>query len=256
MPKHMNGVRGGSTKRRDITSDENRDQELRSANSVDLSYRSTEGPRNSATVLASSNGALQRLAGIAQYFESSFNQDIDELEGAYRTEMDRDNEIRRLSQTLETLAYVKSEELENLRHENRELKAGQEDCDQERKRCQTMQAELEAHHAKTEADREEEYKRKLQDEKAKFKKQIKVLKAEIEAESEEKVRELENHNGELSATNERLNQRLSAVEERLEAKKTRHARVEKSLEDDNKRLIVELKQLKSEFPVEGQPVQY
>jgi len=256
MPKRMNGVHGGSTKRKDITSNEAKDQELRSPNSLDPSHSNTEGPRNPAAVLASSNGALQRLADIAQYFESSFTYDINVVEGAYGTEMDRENEIQRLNETVETLTYVKSEEMDNLRRENEELKAGQEACERERETCQTMGAELEARHAKAEAGREEEYKRKLQDEKAKFQKSMRAKKAEIEAESKEKVEELEKQNKKLSTTNEELKQRLSKAENRLETKKIRHARVEKSLEEDNKKLTAELKQVKSEFPVEGQPVEY
>ena len=91
MPKHTNSVRGGSTKRKDMTTDANRDQGLRSPNSVGLSHSSTEGPRNPA--IASANGTLQRLAGIARYFGSSFHQDIDVVEGTFGTDMERDYEI-------------------------------------------------------------------------------------------------------------------------------------------------------------------
>lgn len=256
MPKHTNGVRSGSSKRRDVTSDQKKDQELRSLNSLDFSHGNTEGPETPAVVLASSNGALQRLADIAQYFESSFTHDINVVEGAYGTGIDRENEIQRLSQTLETLTYVKSEEMENLRHENKKLKAGQEACDLERKRCQKMQSELEARQAEAEADRQEEFERRLRDGNAKLQKQMNVMKAEIETRSKEKVRELEGQKEQLSAINEKLKQRLSAAEEKLGTKKIRHARVEKSLEEENKKLTVELKQVKSEFPVEGQPVEY
>ena len=199
--------------------------------------------------------ALQRLADIAQYFVS-FTNDINVVEGAYGTEIDRENEIQRLSQALEELTYVKSEKMENLQRENEQLKAGQEACDQERERCHTMQSDLEARYEEAEADRLEEYKRKLQDEKAKLQKHMNVRKAEIEAGSKERVRELEGQKEQLSAINEKLKQRLSAAEEKLETKKIRHARVEKSLEEENKKLTVELKQVKSEFPVEGQPVEY
>ena len=256
MPKRTNGVRSGSTKHRDMTSGEAKDQELRSPNSLDHSHSNTEGPRNPAAVLASSNGALQRLADIVQYFESSFIWDINVVEGAYGTEIDRENKIQRLNETLETLTHVKSEEMDNLRRENEELRAGQEACERERKICQTMEAELEARHAEAEAGREEEYKRKLQDEKARFQKSMRAKKAEIEAESKQKVEQLEKQNKNLSATNEELEQRLSKAENKLETKKIRHARIEKSLEEENKRLTAELKQVKSEFPVEGQPVEY
>ena len=58
MPECTDGVRGGSTKRRYTLSDEAKDQELSSSNSLDLSHSKTEGPQNPATVLASPYGAL------------------------------------------------------------------------------------------------------------------------------------------------------------------------------------------------------
>jgi len=60
----------------------------------------------------------------------------------------------------------------------------------------------------------------------------------------------------LSTTNEKLKQSLSAVEEKLKDRKIKHARVEKSLQEENDSLRRELKQVKAEFPVEGQPVRY
>ncbi|KAI4225248.1 MAG: hypothetical protein L6R40_008380 [Gallowayella cf. fulva] len=134
---------------------------------------------------------------------------MDMVERVYGTEVDREAEIKRLNEALETLSNLKSEQMENLRRENEELLNGQEACDWERNRYRTMQEELEAQHAEAEADREEEYKRKLQEEKDKTQKRIKTSKAEIEAESRERVQELEDQNAELSAMNEQLKQWLS-----------------------------------------------
>ena len=251
MPKQTNGNRRGSPKRREM-----KDQEFRSLNGLDASHGDTEEPGNPATTLASCNGALQRLADIARYFESSFNQDIHEVEGDYGTEMDRENEIQRLKGEVKILTHAKDERLENLRHEIRELKAGQEACNQERERCRTMQAELEEQHTQAEAKREKECQRKLQDEKAKLLKSTKAKKAEIEAGSRETIREMETQIANLSTKNENLKQSQSVAEEKLKDKKIKHARVEKSLEEENEKLRVELKQVKSEFPIEGQPVQY
>lgn len=256
MPKNTSGVRAESSKRRDVISDQKSHQELRSRNSLDFNHGNAEGPETPAFVLASSNGALQRLANIAQYFESSFNQDINVVEVAYGTGIDRENEIQRLGQALETLTYVKTEEMENLRHENEELKAGQEACDLERKKCKKMQSELEARYAKIEEDRQEDFERKQREVNTKLQKQMNAKKAEIETRSKEKVRELEGQKEQLSAIIEKLKQGLSAAEEKLETKKIRHARVENSLEEENKKLTVELKEVKSEFPIEGQPVEY
>ena len=91
MPDPTNGVRGGSSKHRDTTSDQKKDQELGSFNSLDLRRGNTEGLQTPAAVLASSNGAPQRLAGIAQFFDSSFTYDINVVEGAYGTEMEKES---------------------------------------------------------------------------------------------------------------------------------------------------------------------
>ncbi|KAI4117371.1 MAG: hypothetical protein LQ345_002383 [Seirophora villosa] len=253
MPKHMNGARGGSTRRRDLTSDESRDQDPGSSSDLVLSHGNTERFQNPATILAASNGAIKRLADFTQYFKS-FATDIDMLEQVYGKEVDREAEIQRLNETVETLIHSKNEQMENLRLENEKLRDGQEACDRERERYRTMQGELEAQNAKAEAAREDEHKRKLQDEKDKAQKRIKASRAEIEAESRERVRELEDRNAGLLRTNEQLKQRLSEIEKKLEAKKNRHARVEKSLDEDNIKLTAEVKQLKSEFPVQGQPI--
>lgn len=77
MPKHTNSARGGSTRRKDVTSDEKKDQEPRPSNDLVIRHGNTEGSRNPAAILASSNGAIQRLAAFTQYFESSFTSDMD-----------------------------------------------------------------------------------------------------------------------------------------------------------------------------------
>jgi len=158
MPKRTYDVRGGSTKRKDITSNEAKNQELRSLNSLDLSHSNIEDSRNSAAVLAFFNETLQRHADIAQYFEFSFIYDINVVEGTYGTKMSRENKIQRLNEIVKTLTHVKSEKINNLRRENEELKAGQEADERERETCQTMRMKLKTRHVKAEAGREKEYK--------------------------------------------------------------------------------------------------
>ena len=88
MPKYTNGARGGSTRRRDITLDEKNDQEPRPSNDLVISHGNTEGSRNSAATLASSNGAIQRLTAFTQYFvESSFTSDMAMVERVYGTDV-------------------------------------------------------------------------------------------------------------------------------------------------------------------------
>ena len=243
MPRHTNGVRSGSSKR--STSDQTREQESRPVNGLDVSHSGSEESQNPAAILASCNGPLQRLANIARYFELSFSQDITIVEGDYGPEMDRENEIQKLRGVVKTLIHAKDERLEEVQHELKELKAGEEDCNRKRETYQMRRTELEEQHTRNEAEKEKEYRQKLQ-------KSVRV----IEAESKEKTQELGNKIASLSTANKNLEQSLSAAEEKLKNKKKKHARVVESLENENGHLKGELEQVKSEFPVEGQSVQY
>ena len=246
MPRHTNGIRSGSTKR--STSDQTGEPDSRPVNGIDVSHSDSEEPQKAAARLASCNGSLQRLANIARYLES-FSQDIAVVEGDFGPEMDRENEIQRLTRVVETLTYARDERLEDVQQEIQELKANEEECNRERERYQTMRKELEEQHTQKEAEREKEYQQKLQ-------KLVRAKSAEIEARSKEKIQELENKIADLSAKNEKLEQSLSAAEEKLKTKKIKYDRLEKSREGEIEQLKVELRQWKSEFPVEGQSVQY
>ncbi len=246
MPRNTNGARSVSSKR--SISDQTRDQETRPVNGLDVSHSNSEETRNPAAVLASCNESLNRLADIARFFES-FNQDLTMVEGVYGTEIDREMEIQTLQEAMNTLTHTKHERLQTLQNENNELKAREEACRRESERCKTMQADLKREHTQAEAEREAEYKRELQ-------KSVKTKKAEIEAESKEKIGKLEKEIATLSATNKDLEQSLSAAKEKLKNNKKKHDRLEKSLEEENEKIKVELNTMKSEFPVEGQLVQY
>ena len=256
MPKDTNLSRNASAKRRSKVSDQQNDHESRSLESHALGHGYSNGSQNPVVVLASSRDALQRLADIAQYLQSSFLSDIDVVEGDHGTDIDKENEIQRLNQAIETLTYSKSEEMENLKRELAGLKAGEEACRQETEKYKVMEAELQAEHAKAEEERKHEYDRKQQEDKIKAQKQMKVKRAEMEAEIKQKVRELENENQDLSVQNKQLKQDLSAAQDKLKTKKTRHALEREALEDKLEKRTLELEQLKSEFPVKGQPVQF
>lgn len=251
MPNTPNGVRRGSSRR----SDHKRDQEPGSPNSNDLSRRNTEESQKSIAVLASSSEALQRLANLAQYFVS-LTHDMQVVEDDYRAEIEKENEIRRLSDTVASLTFVKSEEMETLQHENKELLAEQEACRQEKEKCQEIRKNLEAQNVIAEASRQEESNQRLQEEKTKLHKRFTKMKAELEEGINKKLQEVKDRNAKLSATNVDLKQRCLEAEEKLEKKKTRHARVEKGLEDENKKLTEELRQLQAQFPVERQPMEH
>ena len=251
MPNTPNGVRRGSSRR----SDHKRDQEPGSPNSNDLSRRNTEESQKSIAVLASSGEALQRLANIAQYF-LSLTHDMQVVEDDYGAEIDKENKIRKLSDTVASLTLFKSEEMETLQHKNKELLAEREACRQEKEKCQETRKNLEAQNTIAEASRQEEYNERLQEENTKLLKQFKKMKAELEEGINKKLQEVKDKNAKLSATNVDLKQRCLEAEEKLEKKKTRHARMERGLEDENKKLTEKLRQLQAQFPVERQPMEH
>ena len=256
MPKQTNGVRSGPRRNRDAPSDENNDQESRSPNSADISHSSTEESRNSAAALASCNKAVQSLAGITSYFSSYFLNDIKTIERTFEPEIEMMAEIQRLNETIEKLTYVKNAELENFRRENEGLRAGQEACEQERKRCQVLQAELETRQIEAEARFKDKYEAKLKDERIKAQKRLEARMAEVETGSRKKIQDLEDLTMNKVAENERLKDRLSEANDKLEAKKLKYARLQKSLEDENRILSQDMRQLKSEFHVDGHDIQF
>ena len=247
MPRHINGVHSGSSKR--TASDQIRDQEVRPVDGLGVNHDGFEEQQNPAAILASCNEPLQRLADIARYLQSSFSQDIAIVEENYGTEMDRENEIQRLMGVVATLTHAKNERLETLQNEIEELKASEVDCSQERERYQKKRKELEEDHNRKETEREKEYKQK-------FQKSVKARSAEIEAGSKDKTQALEKQVANLSAINGKVEQDLSAAEEKLKNKKIKHALVEKSLMEEIDKLKIELKEIKSELPVEGQSAHY
>ena len=251
MPNTPNGVRGGSSRR----SDSKKDQGPGSPNSHDLSRRDTEESQRSMAVLASSSGALQRLAYIAQYFVS-LTPEIQVVEDAYGAEIEEENEIRKLKDTVASLTHIKSKEMETLQRENKELSAERQACLQEKENCQEIQERLKAQHTIAEANRQEESDKRLQEEKNKLQKQFETKKAKLEDGINKKIQEMKDRLVKLSETNMELKQRCHEADEKLERKKTRHARAEKGLEDENKKLTEELKQLHAQFPVEKQPMEH
>ena len=253
MPNHTNGVRGGPSKR----SDQKKNLESSSFDSQDPSRRNIEEPRHSIDVLACSSEALQRLANLTHYFRSpSFEHDMQMVEDEYGAEIAQENTIRKLNETVASLAHVKSEETEKLRQDNKRLMDEREDCQQEKMKSLEIQKKLEDQYALAEASRKKENEQKLQEDKVKADKEVKNKKTKIEEEYKKKGRELDERLSKLLAENLNLKQRCKEAQDKLETKKARHARVERSLEDENKKLTEELKQLQAQFPVEEQVIEY
>ena len=232
------------------------DQEAKAVESIELSREYTNGAYDPAMALASSHGALQRLADIAQYLHSSFIYDISLVEGDYGEEIDREKKIRSLEDALNTLDHTKFEETEGLRRENEELKARQDACNQEREKFQTMKTDLEAANAEAEARREEEYQQMLLEEKARTQEQIEAKEVEIESGWSNKIAELEKTNRKLLTTNQELEKDVSQIQQKLEKKKKRYGRERSGLEEENRRLNIQLTQWETELPVEVQSVSY
>lgn len=251
MPNTPNGVRGGQSKR----SDQKKNQETASLNGHDLNRRNTEEPPNPVADIASSGGALQRLAEIAKYF-SSFTYEMQAVEDVYGPEIEKENTIRKLTETVELLTHFKREETEKLRHENQELLAGREHCLQETKKCQEIREKLEAENAIAEAGRQKESERKVKEEITQLEKALKTRQSEYADEFSKKIRKVEDTLAKVSSMNTGLKKSYKEVEEKLKKEKKQYARLEKSLEGDNEQLTEELKLWKAQFPIGGQPVEY
>ena len=253
MPNPSNGVRGGPSKR----PDQKKNLEASSLDSQVSSRRSIEELQDHIDVLAHSSGALQRLADIAKYFGSpSITDAMQMVENDYGAEIAKENTIRKLNEMVASLTHVKSEETEQLRQDNERLMAEREECQQEQKKALEIQKKLEDQHALAETNRKKESEKKLQEEKAKGKMELKIKKEKIEEEYKKKGQELDERLSKLLTANEELKQGCVEAGEKLEKENTRNARVEKSLDDENKKLTEELKQLQAQFPVEERAIEY
>ena len=253
MSTPTNGVRGGPSKR----PDQKKNLEHSSSNSQGSSRRNIEEPQSPIDILANSSWALQHLADIAQFFRSSSTtRAMQMVEDEYGPEIEKENKIRKLTETVASMAHAKSEETEKFRQDNERLISELENYEEETKKALDRQKKAEDQHALAEASRKKECEQKLQDEKDKANKAWRTKKAEIEGDCKKKVRELDEKLSKLSAEDVELKQRCKEGEEKLETKKIRHTRVEKSLEDENKKLTEELRQLQAQFPVEEKVIEY
>lgn len=256
MPKDVDGARAPA-KQKNKAGDRQRDQEVGSQEGGYTMNGALAGRPKSADTLAGSSRALQRLADVAHYFQTSasLTDDVEEIEKACKGEIGKDKEIRRLQDVVATLTHTKTEETENLRLENEKLKEREALCENERAKCKALQAEVEARLATHKAKMEEEMNSKLREQKSRSQKQIDNRKTEIENNSKKQLQTLEDQIKELSAAKVELEGQLSEAKEKLEKKKTRHARLEKILEEENGKLRSELTYVKSEIPIKTEPVQ-
>ena len=251
MPNPTNGVRGGSSKR----SDQKKNPEPSSFDSQSSSHRTIEEPRNPIDVLAHSSEALQRLAHIAQFF-ASWTPDMQMVEDDYGAGIAKENTIRSLTETVESLTHAKREEKEKLQQEKIRVIAEREKYQEETKKALDIQKQVEDQHALAETRRKKESEQKLQDEKDKADKALKAKKAELEGGYSKKLRDLDEKCVKLSAANAELEERRLEAEQTLETKKKRHAWTKKALEDENEKLNEALEQWQAQFPVEGRPIKY
>ena len=248
MPNSTNGVRNRVTKR----SEQRRDQDLESPTRPDISRRENEEPD---VVLGHSSTSLQRLASVARFFES-YTRDIQVVEHAYEVEMERENKIRTLHETVQTLTHSKSEEVEKLRQENQKLLAEQAACQKVEKESREIIEKLEIQSAKADAERQEKSKQKLQEKMVELDKAFKIEKAKIEKEAKQKAEESKKTKAKLSEKNVELENRCSEAEKKLEMKKKGHKLALRGLENMNEKLTQDLEDIKSDFPIEGKSIEY
>lgn len=251
MPNPTNGVRGGSSKR----SDHKKNQEPGSFDSQSSSRRNIEEPRSPIDVLAHSSEALQRLASLALYF-GSFTHDMQTAEDDYGAEIAKENTIRELKETVESLARVKSEKTEKLQQDYERLLNEQEEFQQKKKEYLEIQEKLAAQNAAAEVNRRKESEQNLLEEKTKFEKTMKAKKAELEEEYSRKLRDLNEKCVKLSAANAKLEQRCSEAKQTMRIMEKRHTRDQETLENKNEKLDEALKQWQAQFPVEGKPIEF
>ena len=251
MPNPTNGVHGGSSKR----SDHKKNPEPSSSDSQGSSRRNIEEPQNPVDVLAHSSHALQRLACLAQYF-GSFTNDMQTVEDDYGAEIEKENTIRKLKATVESLAHAKSEETEKLRQDYKRLLNEREEFQQKKKEYLEIQEKSEAQNALAEASRRKESEKILLEEKAKLKQQVKAKKDELQDKYSKQLQDLDEKCVKLSAANAALEQRCSKDDQTIKTMEKRHKRDQKTLEDENEKLDEALKQWQAQFPVEGRPIVY
>ena len=244
------------SRRKVKASSQSQDYEDRSNDSLDIIHGNLDDTLKPAVVLGSSERALQRLADVSRLLaSSSIHQDLNDVEAIHGKAIENDKEIRKLKEVVKALTDIRDGQMEILRQENAELKSGEAACKQEKEKCRTIQAELKAQQEVSDSKQKEEYEKRLQKEKNKIQKYIDVKKAELEAGNRSKLQEFEKQIQELSTANKALEKDELAIKDKLKTTENRNARVEKSLEDENRSLSTELEQAKSEFPVERQPVQ-
>ncbi|KAL8832824.1 MAG: hypothetical protein Q9191_000008 [Dirinaria sp. TL-2023a] len=257
MPNDADSPRSGSRKGRKKPSSQGKAKELEAANDLDTDANVSNEAENAALKLASYSKALQRVADIAYLLQSkSCLSDIDTVEQNHEGEVDRENEIRRLRTVVAELTYGKSEELEKMRTEIARLKDGEEACRRERADCQRVQEDVKAQKARADAERKQEYEKKLQEDKIKAQKRMDAKKAEIEADFNKKVRDFEDGRKTLVAENQRLKEDIAQLQENAQNKKIKHKREMQGLDSELERTVLELKQIKSDFPNEWKPLEY
>lgn len=253
MPNSTNGVRGGPSKR----SDQKKNLESSSFDSQDPSRRDLEELRNSIDMIGNCSMAINRVADIAQLFiSSSFARDLQTIEDELGAEIAKENTIRELKQTVESLAHVKSEETKKLQQDYKRLTDEQVKCQRETEKALDMQKKVEGQLALAEASMKKESEHKLQDERTKLQKSVKLKKAELEDEYSRKFQDLDEKCVKLSATNAELEKRCSKADQTLKVLQKRFERDQENLEDRNDKLNEALKQWEAQFPVKGEPVEY
>ena len=254
-PKDSGNSRSASRKR-GRASDQEKKKGLEAVNGLDTSYDAHSEAPNPARELAFSAPYLRRLADVALFFKKSFLNDLDAVERDYGSEIIRNTEIESLNQAIVKMTHAKSEEMDNLKAENAALKAREDACCREREECRKLQADMEAQKAIADAERKQEYQRKMEEDKVKAQKRMDTKKAEMETEFNKRVRELETRGKDLATENQRLKGNITELQEHAEKKKIKHKREMQGLDSELERTASELKQIKSDFPHEGQPFQY
>lgn len=254
-PKDDGSSRSASRKRSKASHQE-KSKASEAINSLDTGADLSNEAQNPAFRLASSAEALQRLADVAQYFRTrSGLNDIDAVRRIGGEVADREMEIRRLKDVIAEINETKSGKMANLEKEIAELKAGEDECHQERERCRKMRAQMDDEKAAAIAEIKQEHDKKWQKDRAKAQKRMDTEKAEKEEQFNKQAQRLEELNKGLSAENQQLKQDLLKVQEDAKIEKAELRWALHGLQGAQEKLTSELDEIKSEFPIEEHPVE-
>ncbi|KAI9891140.1 MAG: hypothetical protein M1814_002983 [Vezdaea aestivalis] len=209
--------------------------------------------RDSLAELLSHGEPIKRLASILMLLsKTTLSDDVDEIERGYTKQLGLERQNERLRNQIEAFRDIKNQEMERLRQENEQLKAGKDDCDAERRELEALQQQ----YREAEVKRSQTIAHNQKDEELRSEKKVKLIKAELESKSKKEIQRLQDEKKNLSALAEKLREEME-IEKVKKEKETRRNNI--LLDDSEKRMNDYKKQLEkmnSEFGIRRNPLDF